>query len=243
MARVSHELKTPITPLRAYLQMLLRQVSTLPDAERAREFVQRALGQVEQLTRMVDDLLDVSRTQSGKYTLDLQPLRLDELVTSVVDVGRLLAGGQAIELAVADAPLVVAGDPGRLEQVLLNLLSNAIRYGGTGKRIDMRLRRVGDEAELQVQDYGQGLASADLTRIFTRFYQGGSDTAEGAGAQPGGNRGLGMGLFLAHEIVDAHHGSISAASTPGKGATFTVRLPLANPTPPPGGRGRGSRGR
>ena len=243
--RVSATSSSAHPPLRVYLQMLLRQVSTLPDSERAREFVQRALGQVEQLTRMVDDLLDVSRTQSGKYTLDLQPLRLDELVTSVVDVGRLLAGGQAIELVVVDAPLVVAGNPGRLEQVLLNLLwENAIRYGGA-RRTDRRAvaaggRRGGAAGAPTTARASPPPTSRASSRAFIRA---------AATRLRAPERDRVATPRVGHGPLPRARDRRRAPRQPGRGldagsgTAFTVRLPLANPTPPAEGRGRGSRGR
>ena len=118
-----------------------------------------------------------------------------------------------------DAPLRVNGDAGRLEQVLLNLLTNAITYAPGTERIDVRLRRAGGEAEIQVEDYGQGIAAADLPNVFARFYQ-----APGSAQQS--RRGLGLGLFITHELVVAHGGTIAVASTEGQGSTFTIRLPL-----------------
>ena len=115
--------------------------------------------------------------------------------------------------------MIVNGDADRLQQVLLNLLTNAITYASGSKRIDVRLRRVGNVAELEVQDYGEGIEAEHLPNLFSRFFQVIEDT-------PSAGQGLGLGLFISHQIVAAHDGTISVESTVGEGTTFTVRLPL-----------------
>jgi two-component system CheB/CheR fusion protein len=216
LARASHELRTPLTPLRAYLQLLQQHLGDKPENAQARYYAERALGQLTQMTRLVGDLMDMSRMQIGKYALALEPVRLDELVSRGVEAGQLQTTQQTIALANAGEPLVVSADDGRLEQVVLNLLTNAISYSGNAKRIEVRLRRVGNEAELQVQDFGAGIPASDLLHVFSRYYQA-----------DGGRQGLGLGLYIASEIVQAHGGTLTVASTPGKGSIFTVRLPLA----------------
>jgi signal transduction histidine kinase len=129
-----------------------------------------------------------------------------------------------IQLEAADSPLLVNGDAGRLEQVLLNLLTNAITHARGTDRIDVRLRRAGDEAEIAVQDYGPGIPQADLPNIFSRFYQV-------AHAEARAQRGLGLGLFIVHELVTAHGGTVAVASAEGQGTTFTIRLPRAAQIP------------
>ena len=134
---------------------------------------------------------------------------------------QFLADGQAIRLDAATDPIRVCGDAGRLEQVLLNLLTNAIHYAPGTDPVDVRLRRTGGEAEIQVQDYGPGIAAEDLPNLFTRFYQV-------ARSHEGTKRGLGLGLYIAQELITAHQGRIDVLSAPGEGTTFTVRLPMAS---------------
>jgi two-component system CheB/CheR fusion protein len=122
-----------------------------------------------------------------------------------------------VELAVAEEPLVVAGDATRLSQVLLNLPTNAAKYAADGERIEVRLRQEQAEAILEVQDYGPGIPAAALPHLFDRFYQ--------AGRRPGQD-GLGVGLFITRELVRAHGGTIEVRTSEGAGTTFTVRLPL-----------------
>jgi two-component system, chemotaxis family, CheB/CheR fusion protein len=220
LALASHELRTPLTPLQTSLQALVRSYASHPPDAQQRHYAELAIAQVGRLARLVDDLLDASRLQSGKYTLTRERLRFDELVGRAAETARMLAQGQQITLDVHDAPLTIDGDAQRLEQIILNLLTNAITYAPNTPRIDVRLKRAGDDAELQVQDYGPGIAPADMPHLFTRFFQV-------ARRDQSTTRGLGLGLYIAQEIAMAHGGRIIAASTPGQGATFTLRLPLA----------------
>jgi two-component system CheB/CheR fusion protein len=205
--------------MRVALQRLVDQVHDQPEDAPARRYAETALTQIDRLARLVDEMLDVSRMQSGKYRLEMQPVTLNELLPGVVRTAQLMTEKQAIQLALPDMSLVVNADSQRLEQVMLNLLSNAITYARNADRIDVRLRQVGNEAEIQVQDYGPGISAEQLPDLFTQFYQGQEPQQT---ARPG----LGLGLFIVHEIVTAHGGRIDATSTVGRGTTFTIRLPL-----------------
>jgi two-component system CheB/CheR fusion protein len=231
MALASHELRTPLTPLQGTLQLLLNQFQDLPDSSPERSYAERALRQTRHLLRLVNDLLDVTRLQSGKYSLALERLRLDELVAQTVEVAQMQTTSQTLRLDVSNNPVYVSGDAGRLEQVLLNLLMNAMTHAPQSKQIDVRLRRVDSEAEIQIQDYGKGIPEADLPHLFSRFYQSAQNSRRS-------KKGLGLGLFITRELVLAHSGQISVVSEVGKGSTFTIRLPLltteeaSTPAPP-----------
>lgn len=222
----SHELRTPLTPLTAYLDMLGRLFADRPEDDRARIYTARAQHQTQRLQRMVQDLLDVNRLQNEKFTLNMEPVRLDEVVAGAVEAAQTMTVDQTIHFERPDTPLVVNGDAIRLEQVFMNLLTNAITYAPQSQRIDVRLRRVGDEAEVQVQDYGAGIPAADLPHLFSRFYQ----VMRTDGERPS-RRGLGLGLYIAREVVVAHGGRIEVASIEeprdGHGTTFTIHLLLA----------------
>ena len=212
MAMAGHELRTPLTALHGYLQLLLRQLS----AETARETLVQSAGvalqQAERLRVLVDQLLDVTRVRSGKLVLARETVDLVVLAARVIGAGHVIAQGQAIELDADGGPLLVAGDPARLEDVLLNLITNAIKYAPDTERIVVSLRREGDQAEVRVRDWGPGISAADLPHIFSQFYQA-------AGTNRAAQGGLGLGLFI------AHGGDVAVDSEEGKGATFTVRLP------------------
>ena len=218
LALASHELRTPLTALQGYLQ-LLRKSLPAADDDPAPRFADQALRQAKRLATLVNDLFDVTRLRSGRLGLQLEPLDLAPLVLQSVEVAQTLIDGQAISAQTPTTPLTINGDAGRLEQVVLNLLTNAITYAPGTERIDVHLRRAGASAELQVRDYGPGISEADLPNIFSRLYQ-----VSRADRSAGG--GLGLGLYISRELVTAHGGTIDVASTPGQGTTFTVRLPL-----------------
>ncbi len=218
LAWAAHELRTPLAALQGYLQLAQRRVDTDAD-ERLLRYLTLAVEQARRQATLVAELVDATRLHSGRLVLSLAPLDLVPLTTRVVEVAQVLAQGQAITLETGSDPVMIEGDAGRLEQVLLNLLTNAIAYASGTDRIDVRLRRQGGEAELTVQDYGSGIPPNALDAIFARF--GRVDPIE----RPDGS-GLGLGLFIAREIVTGHRGTIAAHSAPDQGATFTVRLPL-----------------
>jgi two-component system CheB/CheR fusion protein len=220
LATASHELRTPLTALTGYLQMMVRQMATgRIDDERQRRFADQALAQARRLATLVNDLVDVTRLQNDQLTLRLEPVDLDALVKATADVAQGLAQGQKIEVEADDGSVIVNGDSGRLEQVLLNLLNNALTHASESERLILRLRRLDGQAEIQVQDFGPGIPAGQLPDLFSRFYR-----AE----RPGGrsHTGLGLGLFIARELVAAHGGTIDVESREGEGTTFTVRLPL-----------------
>ena len=231
LALASHELRTPLTPLLTYLQLLEKLFASTPqlaENTRAHKYLAGALNQVGLLQRLIQDLVDVRRLQHGKFSLETKRVPLEQVVAQCVEQTRMAAPeDQTIELeSLGKSTLIVDGDEMRLEQVFMNLLSNALTYA-PHTLIKVRLQREGDEAVTQVQDAGPGIPAVDLTHIFERFFQSAS-TAEGPS-----RRGLGLGLYIVHELVEAHGGrlDVSSVTAPNKerGTTFTVRLPLAPP--------------
>jgi two-component system CheB/CheR fusion protein len=220
LSLASHELRTPLTSIRGYIDLLLVRVRSTSDDERLVLYATRALSQMRRLTALVGDLTDVARLQSGKLTLVLTAVELGAVEERVVETARDLPPGHTIHLAAAADPLWLTGDAGRLEQVLFNLLTNAVAHAPSATPIDVRLRRVGAEAALEVQDYGRGIAADQLPHLFERFYQVARPDRPSHG-------GMGLGLFICQEVVVAHGGRIDVASTEGEGTTFTVWLPLA----------------
>jgi signal transduction histidine kinase len=219
MSIASHELKTPVTTLRLRLDHLLRTVHRTPDAapERLTRGLEAAVAQVEKLVRLIEELLDVSRIAAGRLELDLERFDLCDLVRDAIERSRdqAAAVGCSIDADLA-CPAVGEWDRLRLDQVVTNLLTNALKYG-QGKPIRVSLRTEGGRVRLDVTDRGMGIDKKDQRRIFERF--------ERAAGQSSG--GLGLGLYIVRQIVEAHGGSIDVESTPGAGATFTVELPTA----------------
>ncbi len=213
-----HELRTPLTTVKGYLDLLTLLLRDGGD-ERSRLYATRALHQTQRLVTLVRDLTDAARLQSGKLKLDLAALDLVPLIAQVAETAQALPAGHAIRLDLGTAPVWVRGDAERLEQVLFNLLTNASTHAPSATAIDVRLRRVGAEAALEVQDYGRGIAADQLPHLFARFYQV-------ARADRPSQDGLGLGLFICQELIAAHGGRITVASTEGQGTTFTVWLPL-----------------
>jgi signal transduction histidine kinase len=165
---------------------------------------------------LVDDLVDAERLRTGKLSLRRAPTDLAEVVGQVVAFAESLAAGKALRLTQSPAPVIVDGDPVRLEQVLLNLISNAVEHAPETDAIDVTLSVAGDQAVLEVRDYGPGIPPAEIGQIFSPFRQG----------RPAGSRGLGLGLYIVREIVTEHGGTIAVESTEGQGTRFYVRLPL-----------------
>ncbi|MEO7001009.1 MAG: CheR family methyltransferase [Ktedonobacterales bacterium] len=232
LAMASHELRTPITTIQMALQLVARQLAPNKE-ERPAQLVGIALTQVGQLRLMVDDLADLGGIRRGELTLTLQPLDLSALLNQVIASMRVREFDGAdspaqlpreerrivFQETPAGEPVEIAGDPQRVEQIVTNLLNNAIKYAHGSARSDVRLRQLDDMAEIEVQDYGPGIPLATQPQLFSAFYQVTRTNSANRG-------GVGLGLFIVQSLVKAHGGSISVRSEEGKGATFVVRLPL-----------------
>ena len=224
LAIASHELKTPLTPLQLQLdslrRVMLRSGSADAQMRSALDMMDR---QVDRLTNLVQSLLDVARIAGGRLELQPEDLDLGELVRELGQrfTGEAEQAGSRLDIAIDQAaPLHGRWDPTRLEQVVNNLLSNAIKYGA-GKPIDIRVSGTASQVKLAIRDQGIGLSSEDAGRIFRRFERAVSSRFYG---------GLGLGLYITRQIVEAHGGEISVSSALGEGSTFTVTLPrVASP--------------
>ncbi|HTG09787.1 MAG TPA: ATP-binding protein, partial [Candidatus Eisenbacteria bacterium] len=219
LATLSHELRTPLNALRLW-SGVLRQRPLDPDTlTRGIDTIDRNAALQAQL---IDDLLDISRIASGKLRLEMGPIELQAVIESAVETVRASAEAKHLTLLRTLDPDVgpVLGDATRLQQVMWNLLSNALKFTPVGGRIEIGLRQRGDDAEVTVQDTGQGIAPALLPHIFDRFRQGDSSATRPQG-------GLGLGLAIARQLVELHGGTIRAESPgEGRGTTFTVTFPL-----------------
>ncbi len=219
----AHELKTPLTSLLGQAQLLQRRDAREQIlAERERRSVDMIVAQAQRLNRLTLGLLDTARIQQGRLTLDRAPFDLADLVQRIVGEIQPTLKAHRLSYTPPDGPLVVHGDALRLEQVVINLIENAVKYSPAGGPIDVQLARDATEAAVRVADQGIGIPAAELPHLFTRFYRA-------ANASRGQISGMGIGLFVVHEIITLHGGRVTVESEEGRGSVFTVHLPLHEP--------------
>jgi signal transduction histidine kinase len=218
IADVSHELRTPLTVLRGSLEVALEEERP---AEEYREAIGNALLEVRHLTRISQNLLFLTRGESGRVTLSFANLDLGRFTADTVrDLGPAAADRRMkIEVVAPPAPVYVFADSGRLQQVLHNLIENALQYGSPGGRVKVRVGAAPGEALLVVSDTGVGISEDDVPYVFERFFR----SKRSRSTNPGGS---GLGLSIVRWIVEAHKGTVTVESAIGKGSTFTVRLPV-----------------
>lgn len=217
---VSHELRTPLTSIRMFAETLrLRRT----DAATRAEYLDTIVGESERLTRLVDDVLDFARAERGEERHAPEPVRLQEIVREAARaMARPLAdGGFVLDLSVDETIPPVAADRDALVRALLNLLSNAMKFSGDGRRIDLEMSRADGEVRITVRDRGIGIEPEEHRAIFRDFYR--SPAAEERGI-----RGAGLGLALVWHVARAHGGTVDLESEPGEGSAFTLRIPAAS---------------
>ncbi|HEX3928109.1 MAG TPA: ATP-binding protein [Gemmatimonadales bacterium] len=220
LATLSHELRTPLSAILGWSEVLKRQQKGNPDLEQGLQTIER---NARAQTRIIEDLLDMSRIISGKVRLDVQRSPLSQAVRAAVDTIRPTADAKAVTLAVAiDAPAaLVSGDPNRLQQIFWNLLSNAVKFTPQNGHVRVALVQRDHHVLVSVSDTGEGIDSDFLPLVFDRFRQADASTTRFHG-------GLGLGLAIVKQLVELHGGSITARSAGrGHGATFVVELPIA----------------
>jgi signal transduction histidine kinase/ActR/RegA family two-component response regulator len=219
LSTLSHELRNPLNAVHGWATLIER--GQLGEAQ-VRRAVQIIVRNVNAQIRLVDDLLDMARVVSGRMRLVVQPVDLRDLIEDALEAVRPAAEAKGIRLQpVLEAPgLLVSGDPGRLQQIMWNLLENAVKFTPRDGRVQVQLQRVRSHVEIIVSDTGQGIAADVLPYVFDRLRQGEGGSARGHG-------GLGIGLGLVRHLVELHGGSVYAESAgEGQGATFVVKLPL-----------------
>src|SRR6185437_12685662 len=224
-AMLSHELRSPLMAILGWTALLKSDRLNEEDGA-AVELIERN-ARIQR--RLIDDLLDMARIVTGRMRVELRPLPcLSELIRLVIDSFKPIALAKSVSVLSRLEPEAgpIEGDPERLQQVLWNLLANAIRFTPAGGRIEVRCVRTETDVEVQVSDSGRGIRAEAVPHLFERYWQGQFDSHPG--------QGLGLGLAIAHRIVSLHSGTICAASAgEGQGATFTVRLPLSHLVPGP----------
>lgn len=220
LATLSHELRTPLNAILGWVGILRSH------GEGAPEELHQGLETIERNARaqaqLIEELLDMSRIINGKLRLDVQPVDLQAVISEAVESVRPAADAKGVRLIKVLDPRggPISGDPGRLQQVLWNVLSNAVKFTPRGGRVQIFLRRVNSHVEITIADSGQGISADFLPHLFTRFAQAETSTTRRYG-------GLGLGLALVKSLVELHGGTVSASSQgPGHGATFVISLPL-----------------
>jgi len=214
---VSHELRTPLTSLKGHVDIALRRLERGVPREELLRSLRVAKGQADRLNRLVGELLDVSRLGSGRFRIDRQRLDLVPLVETIVENERSAESPRAIDLDCAVASVEVEADAERIEQVLVNLLQNARKYSPGESSIEVTLGATDARACLSVSDHGIGIPPEDQQRVFEPFQRAGNVERSVVG--------IGLGLYIASEIVRAHGGTLELRSEVGAGSTFTVTLP------------------
>jgi signal transduction histidine kinase len=220
-ADASHELKTPLMVLRVGVERSLAHPGTPPEVLEA---LDTTLGQLNQLNELVDSLLTLARADEGGAPLALEVRDLRDLVSDVGETVEMLGEQQGLttRVEVPDHPVEVRVDPHRMQQLLLNLVTNAVKYTPAGGSVAVTLEEVQEGVRLAVRDTGIGIASVDLPHIFDRFWR-----ADPARSRTGERPGVGLGLAITKWIAEAHGGSLTVQSRPGRGSSFVVTLPRA----------------
>jgi PAS domain S-box-containing protein len=214
IALASHELKTPVTSLNGYLQIV---ESRLQVDDRNRAHVQKALQQVQKLTRLISELLDVSKIEAGQLPLSLSTFDLVKLVRETVELMQYANKSHRIEFSCDVHQQLISADKQRIEQVIINLISNAIKYSPKADLVRINVKEVENKSIVAVQDFGIGIKREQQERIFSRFYRV-EDLADFIS-------GLGIGLYISKQIISRHNGKLTVTSTLGQGSTFSFELP------------------
>ncbi len=230
LSMASHELRTPLTAVSGFMQIARKRISRLSGAtdvpaswreetQKVDETLEMAIRQAKKLARLIEELVDVSRLQQGRVEMRLAEIELTDVVRDVAERMRLLSQGHEIETKIAGTAAIVA-DRDRIEQVLEDLVGNAIKYSPDSGRVEISLHTSGANAVVSVRDEGIGIAPGEVEKIFGLFYRSPDPRADHVG-------GLGLGLYISREIVSRHHGRLWAERNTGAGTTFHVTLPLA----------------
>ncbi len=217
LAGVAHDLRNPLSALKMSAA-LVTSGRPIPE-ERMQKTMALVRRQVTRLDRMVGDLLDSTRIEAGRFELQLEERDARDLAREVAELYQAGGSSHDLRLDLPEEPVLLNCDATRMEQVLHNLVSNALKYSPTGSQVDVRVRREGDEVVLSVVDRGIGISAEEMRNLFIPFRRSGRAREKAPG--------VGLGLSVARRIVEAHRGRIEVDSRPGVGSTFRVRLPLA----------------
>jgi signal transduction histidine kinase len=219
MSTVSHEFKSPLTSIRQIAEMLVH--GRVPTPERQLKYYTTILQQSERLSHLIDNILDFSKMEEGQKIFHFEKADITPVIKDIVESFQevMANAGFHISLTVSDNLPDIVFDGEAIGQVMHNLLDNACKYSGDSKNIEVSLLSKGNKIVISVRDYGIGIRKEDQDKIFSRFYRAGEELTQSV-------KGSGIGLTIVKQLVEAHHGEITVESSPGKGSTFTVRLPL-----------------
>ncbi len=215
ISSVSHELRTPLTAITGWSETLAYDEAIQGDSRHGLEIISR---ETARLSKMVEELLEFTRIQDGRFTMSMEPVELSALLQESVDTYKELFRHEGVELVFhkpAESLPTIVGDPQRLKQVFLNLLENASKYGREGGKVDVGISVGMEYVTVTIRDFGRGIPAEELPFVKKKFYKGSSR-----------ERGSGIGLAICEEIVTRHNGSLILANAPGGGVLVTVRLPL-----------------
>ena len=216
ISSVSHELRTPLTAITGWAETI--QSGELRSPQDVRKGMDIIVSEARRLTNMVEELLEFSRMSDGRFTLSVEPLDLKAELEDAVYTYREFFRREGIELTYQECEeemIPISGDPERLRQVFCNLLDNAAKHGGSGKRIDVAIQRIGEKEVITIRDYGPGIPEAELPHVKYKFYKGSSKA-----------RGSGIGLAVCEEIVTRHEGVLDIGNAEGGGCLVTITLPI-----------------
>jgi len=216
VSNVSHELRTPLTIVHGYLQSTLRRENNLTEAQR--EALETAAAEADRTIQLLQDLLELARTDNGQIHFELDSLSLTDLVLEVVEMAQQYSS-RTIEVQLGKQPIEINGDRNRLKQVLLNLIDNAVKYSDPDTVITIKLEKESHQIFLQVCDRGEGILLAHQARIFERFYRVDDARARSTG-------GTGLGLSIVKTLIEGMGGHVSVVSKLGEGSIFTISLPI-----------------
>jgi len=224
---ISHELKTPLTSIKGNTQLAVRQLkNSIQTFEKLLQLEESAEQQSRRLNRMVDDLLDVSRSRAGYLELRLTPCDLAAIVRESIEEQRKVWPGRTIALdAPEEVKVLIHADADRIGQVITNYLTNALKYSDDSHPVQVSLQVEGEEARVAVRDEGPGLSTEDQQSIWERFQR--VPGIEVRGTPHSSTAGLGLGLYISKTIIEGHSGRVGVESTLGEGSTFWFTLPLA----------------
>jgi PAS domain S-box-containing protein len=218
----SHELRTPVTSIKGYTQLAKAMIQE-NDQGTSQEYLDIALDQIDRMSRLILELLDVSRIETGRLEIRKEEIDWQKFLTAVIDRYRTSVRERRFDLDINGADVIVDGDRDRLEQVLGNLIENAIKYSSQSAAVEISSRREDGSVITSVRDHGIGIPPDEITQVFERFHRGRQVSSRNYG-------GLGLGLYITRQIVERHDGSIWVESAEGDGTVFHVRLPLSSET-------------